>query len=168
VWAARAGLIAAFVLHVAFGLRLASLNKKARGAVGYQRKRTLRTSLPALSMATSGLLILSFLVFHLGQTTLGLVLPDAFSLVDDKGRHDIFKMMWTGFKLPWVVLIYVAGQALLLAHLYHGTQSLWQSIGFHHRTWTPVLRTGGRLAAALIFVANLSMPLVIFFVWGNP
>jgi succinate dehydrogenase / fumarate reductase cytochrome b subunit len=169
VWVARAGLALAFVVHIAFGLRLAMLNRVAR-PIPYRKKKLLRSNLAAMSMATSGLLLLTFLVFHLAHTTWGLVLPslstttEAVKFADGTPAHDVYRMMSEGFKLPWVVIIYIAGQVILLSHLIHGTASLWQSIGFHHSVWTPVISIAGRAIAALIVVLNLSMPLYFFFV----
>jgi succinate dehydrogenase / fumarate reductase, cytochrome b subunit len=168
VWAARAGLLLAFVVHIAMGMRLAALNRAARGPVGYQKKKPLRTTFAALTMTWSGALIFTFLVFHLAHFAWGLVDPSYFSLHDEKDRHDIYKMVWTAFKNPVFVVVYIAGQTVVLAHLFHGTASLWQSVGFHHGTWSPALRVAGRSIAALIFLGNAALPLAIFFAWGAP
>ncbi len=168
VWVMRAGLATCFVVHIVMGVRLAALNRAARGAVQYAKQKSRATSMMALTMASSGLLILAFLLFHLSHTTLGLVDPVAFALRDANDRPDVYKMMWTAFKQPWMVVIYIVGQSLLLSHLFHGTQSLWQSLGLFHPVWTPALRIAGRVLAAVIFILNLSMPLAVFFVWGQP
>jgi succinate dehydrogenase / fumarate reductase, cytochrome b subunit len=167
VWVARAGLLASFVLHVWSGLRLASLNRKARPK-GYGKKRSVRTNIAALTMATSGILIFVFLIVHLLHFTFGAILPSSFALTDAQGRHDIFKMVWTSFKMPSVVAFYVVSQVLVLGHLYHGAVSVWQSLGLHHKVWSFGLRVVGQTIVALIIAGNLAIPLAILLTWPNP
>lgn len=165
VWVARAGIIVMFVVHIVTGVRLAALNKAAR-PVAYKNRKNMRTNLAATSMLTSGGLLLAFLVFHLAHTTWGLVLPEFYKdtvLKDGRTAHDVFTMMHAGFHQPWLVLVYLAGQVVLLSHLIHGTVSLWQSAGIHHPVWTPVLSIAGRATAALIVVLNISMPLYLYW-----
>ncbi len=165
VWVARAGLALAFVVHIFFGIRLAVKNRSAR-PIAYAHHKKLKTNVAASSMAVTGTLLLVYLVFHLAHTTWGLVLPDystVTTLKDGTEAHDIYAMMSKGFQLPWLVVVYLMGQVILLSHLIHGTASLWQSIGFHHVVWTPVVSIAGRAIAAVIVVLNVAMPLYFFF-----
>src|SRR5688572_33446982 len=61
LWILRGLLLLAFVAHIFFGIRLAMLNRAARGPVNYERKQRMRTSPWALVMAPTGLLVLVFL-----------------------------------------------------------------------------------------------------------
>lgn len=164
LWAVRAVLIAVVVSHIFFGLKLARMNRLARGPE-YRMKKQRRTNLASLTMAVSGLVILGFVIFHLLHFTTGSIQPE-FYHADDKGRHDVFDMVVQGFKTPWIVAIYVVGQVVLLSHLVHGTVSLWQSLGFHHGVWTPALKVVGRALAILIVAGNLAIPLAILLFWN--
>ena len=82
---------------------------------------------------------------------------------DGREAHDVFSMMHKGFHQPWLVVVYLAGQIVLLSHLIHGTRSLWQSAGIHHLVWSPVLSILGRSIAALIVVLNVSMPIYLYW-----
>lgn len=166
VWILRAGLLGITVAHISFGIRLAALNRAAR-PVAYKMKKDMRTSPMARTMTWTGIILLVFIVFHLLHFTVGVVQPHAFvdETVDGKTRHDVFHMVVMGFKEPWIVAIYVVGQALLLSHLTHGTASLWQSLGFSHPVWSPALKVIGRGIAALIFAANIAIPLAILLFW---
>jgi len=159
----RAALLAIVLSHIFFGLRLAAMNRAARGPVGYRTKQSLRTNTAAMTMAVSGIVILAFIVFHLFHFTIGGIteLPP----LDEKGRTDVFLMVFQAFKTPWIVVVYVVGQTLLLSHLTHGTVSLWQSLGLHHPVWTPALRVAGRALGVSIFAGNIGIPLAIFFFW---
>ncbi len=163
VWVMRAGLLAIFVLHIFFGIRLAAKNRAAR-PIGYRKKKLLASNVAATSMAVTGMAILAFLLFHLAHTTWGLIEPEIFTSTTLKdGTHDIYAMMGRGFQLPWLVIVYLMGQIVLLAHLIHGTASLWQSLGFHHVVWTPAITIAGRAIAGVIVVLNISMPLYFYF-----
>lgn len=163
IWVIRAGLLAVVVSHIFFGIRLARMNRMAR-SVGYRVMKSRRTNVASLTMAISGLLILGFVIFHLLHFTVGVIQPDYFH-ADAQGRHDIYDMVVKGFKTPWVVVVYVVGQIVLLSHLIHGTVSLWQSLGIHHKVWTPALKVIGRGLAAFIVAGNIAIPLAIFFFW---
>lgn len=169
LWIARAGLYAAFIVHIVMGLRLAALNRAAR-PTAYAKKRAVRTNVAALTMAASGIAIFVFLIFHLAHFTWGWILPSLWNqveTVDGKTRHDVFRMVWGSFKIPWVVAFYVVAQILTLLHLYHGAVSLWQSLGMQHKVWSMALRTAGRALVALIIVGNVAIPLAIFFSWPS-
>ncbi len=163
IWVVRAVMLVIVVSHIFFGMRLARLNRTARG-VGYRVKKSRRTNITSMTMAISGLLILAFIVFHLLHFTGGVIQPE-FIQLDAKGRPDVFSMVVSGFKTPWIVVVYVVGQTLLLSHLVHGTVSLWQSLGIHHGVWTPALKVIGRGLAAFIVAGNIAIPLAIFFFW---
>jgi len=171
LWVARIGLIACFVFHIFFAIRLARLNRAAR-PVAYRMKKRRVTSGASMTMIVSGLLILAFLFFHLAHATWGFVLPEYFTttntvkFANSEPAHDVYSMMVKGFSHAWLVVIYLVGQIVLLSHLYHGTASLWQSLGWHHPTWSPFASLLGRSIAALIFIGNIAMPIVLFFRGG--
>ncbi len=167
VWIVRAGLLGITVVHIGFGLRLAAMNRAAR-PVAYRVRKNRTTNLSSLTMATSGLLLLAFIVFHLLHFTTGNVLPslyDVYETADGVRRHDVFAMVVAAFQIPWVVAVYVIGQIILLSHLTHGTVSLWQSFGWHHPVWSPALKVIGRGLAVLIFAGNIGIPLAILLFW---
>ena len=163
LWAVRAVLITVFVTHILFGLRLARMNRVARGTE-YRVRKNRRTNLASMTMAISGLVILGFVVFHILHFTTGNVQPEFFHM-DAKGRHDVFDMVVKGFQTPWIVAIYIVGQTVLLSHLIHGTVSLWQSLGIQHAVWTPALKVIGRALAVFIVGGNVAIPLAILLFW---
>ena len=50
---------------------------------------------------------------------------------------------------------------LLCMHLYHGLWSMFQSVGFSHPLYTPLLRKGAAAAAILIAIGNCSIPVAV-------
>ena len=167
LWVLRIGMLVMFPLHIFTGMRLAALQRRAR-PIGYAKKKNQATNLAAASMALSGIVVLAFLVFHLGHFTWGWVDAEAFAAVDAKGRPDVSHMVKTGFSNPLWVAVYVIGQVVLFSHLFHGTASWFQSLGLHHGAWSPALRVAGRGLAVLILAGNLLIPLSILFAGANP
>jgi succinate dehydrogenase / fumarate reductase cytochrome b subunit len=74
LWAARLGLLAVFVIHVALGLRLTWQNQLAR-PVPYVCERTVKANWASRHMLLTGLVLLAFTVYHLAHFTLGVVKP---------------------------------------------------------------------------------------------
>jgi succinate dehydrogenase / fumarate reductase, cytochrome b subunit len=165
IWVVRAGLLGCFALHIVLGIRLAANNRAAR-PVAYKSRNHGKTNAATLYMAFSGSLILLFLVFHLAHFTWHWVPATTYGL-DATGTFDVYKMVVTAFKNPGLVAIYIVGQGLLFAHLFHGTQSLWQSLGMFHPVWTPVLGQMGRLIAGVILLGNVAIPVAILALF-NP
>lgn len=163
LWIARGTLLASLVGHVYFGIRLKNLSKNAR-PVAYQHARKYRKANPAsLSMAATGLIILSFIILHINHFTVHLVDPAYSALRDNQDRFHVYAMVREAFSHGWVVVVYIVGQLLLLSHLSHGTGSLFQSLGIYHNAYTPTIRTAGKIIAAAIMVGNVAIPLLLFF-----
>ena len=66
-----------------------------------------------------------------------------------------------GFRVWWITAIYLIANAMISLHLFHGGQSLFQSLGLHHPSYTPRIRVGAAALAAFVGVGNISIPLLI-------
>ena len=166
LWPARIGLILVCVLHVWLGISLARRNRAAR-TLGY-RGGPSESRLSSRSMALTGLVILAFVVYHLLHFTFGYVLPEAHARVDAKGRHDVYSMVVTGFRNPWIVASYVVAMALLGVHLAHASQSLLQTLGIRYEHGNRLLRNFTLTVVAVITVGNLALPLFVFLGLAGP
>jgi succinate dehydrogenase / fumarate reductase cytochrome b subunit len=161
LWGQRVGLFIVVVLHVAAGIRLSYLNRKARPE-RYQKAYKYRSANPlSRTMIYTGVVLLAFIVFHLVHFTFGGVLPSEYGLVDPEGRMDVFTMMVRGFQHGWVVLIYLVGMALLAFHLSHGAWSSVQTLGLNGNRWTPFALKAGPVVAVLLTAAFASIPIAI-------
>src|SRR4051794_22955462 len=112
LWIARGGLLAIFVLHVAYGVNLWLANRAARPVL-YHFKQYREATLASRTMIWTGLVILVFVLFHLAHYTFFLVSPDFSELHDAQGRHDVYAMTILGFRNPFISLLYVVAMALL-------------------------------------------------------
>lgn len=161
LWGQRLLMIVIVPLHVASGLRLAALNKAARPQQ-YQMRQWRKATLASRTMAVSGIVVLAFLVFHLAHYTLHWVKPAYATLVDAKGRHDVYAMVTDGFSNPLIVAFYVLAMALVGMHLSHGFWSAFQSLGINGRKWTPFAQIAGRFLAWGLALAFASIAIGAF------
>jgi succinate dehydrogenase / fumarate reductase cytochrome b subunit len=76
-----------------------------------------------------GMLLLAFIIFHLAHFTAQNVDPSYAGFHDEKGRHDIFRMMFAGFSNPLYSGFYAVAMVFLCSHLSHGAWSWMQTVG---------------------------------------
>ena len=165
IWPARIGLLAMVVLHIISAARLTAENRAAR-PVKYQQCEIVAASYASRTMMMSGLIVAAFIVYHLLHFTvqteaINFTGKNFHTLVDDKGRHDVYGMMVLGFSRPIVSAFYIVAMALLCLHLSHGMSSMFQSMGWKKAYYKPLLDGGARFVAALIFLGYVSIPIAI-------
>jgi succinate dehydrogenase / fumarate reductase, cytochrome b subunit len=84
---------------------------------------------------------------------------------DEKGRHDIYKMMVVGFSQTWVCIFYIVGVGLLCLHLSHGASAMWQSLGWKKHPYGPCLDRLAIYGSGLIFLGYIVIPISIWLKW---
>jgi succinate dehydrogenase / fumarate reductase cytochrome b subunit len=160
LWAIRLGLLAMLVAHVVFTIKLRLENRAARGtpyAVTTRRAATF----PARMMMLSGLMVLCFIIFHLLHFTAQTVDPSFLTLHDEKGRHDVHRMMILGFQSKAASAFYIVAVGLLAMHLNHGIGSLFQTLGLNSAKVRPLWEKGGVAFSWLIFLGYASIPVAV-------
>lgn len=173
LWVARGGLIVLFVLHVYLALTL-SMRAKAARPVAYQFPATIQASTASRTMPWTGVVILIFVLIHLAHYTLGLigetkavnsagsvVSTNYLSLVDDKGRHDVYSMVVAGFSNPYMAVFYIVCQALLFVHLSHGIRSVFQTLGLNTPRTQPFFTRAAQGIAFLIAAGNIGIVVAV-------
>lgn len=171
IWVARAGLLAAIVLHVVATIQLTRQNKAARPAE-YQFKQRIQAKKSSLIMIWSGLTLLSFIIFHILHFT-AQVAGGYSEMVDQKyladtgeSRHDAYGMVIRGFEAGFinsvVVLFYLISMTLLCSHLSHGVGSMFQTLGFRSKNAQGLIRKVSVTYALVIWIGFISIPLSIF------
>jgi succinate dehydrogenase / fumarate reductase cytochrome b subunit len=172
LWPARIFLLATIGLHIWSAIKLSAENKAAR-PVAYANWNPTAASYASRTMLMSGIIIFAFVIYHLLHYTvmvqsINLTGQDFHGFTDNEGRHDIFKMMVTGFSNPWVSLFYIIGIALLCLHLSHGLSAMFQSIGWKNKAYSPFLEKAARVVSILIFVGYISIPVsILVFGFGK-
>jgi len=162
LWAARAGLISLFLIHIALAISLAWSNRKSRPIGYYHVRVNQEATIVSRYVVLTGLLVLCFLVYHILHFTLGVIQPEHSLFLTANGRHDVYKMVVLSFQVPIVALSYLVAMVVLGLHLAHGLGSLFQTFGLFHETYTGLIRLGCIVAASLIVIGNASIPLAIW------
>jgi succinate dehydrogenase / fumarate reductase, cytochrome b subunit len=160
LWPARIGLLVFVGIHIWASISLTLENRAARGT-RYEVKEVVDASLASRTMIWSGLIILAFVAFHLAHYTLMVVYPGFRDLRDANGWHDIYRMMIIGFSNYWVSGFYVLSIGLLCIHLGHGVGAMFQSLGLKNQTYTGAIVRFSIIAAAIIFLGYISIPLAV-------
>lgn len=177
LWGIRLFLLACVVIHIWAALVLTLESKKARGPEQYGVKKWLRASVASRYMRMSGVVVLAFLIYHLAHFTIGIPGDETYKgalehvvLQEDVREfgiplasagtevHDVYSMIFLGFANPLVSLFYIVAVGLLTVHLWHGTDSLFQTLGWRNARWADGLRKVVAVYCILYFLGNLAIP----------
>ena len=170
IWPARIGLLAFVIIHVWTAVTLSAENKAARPVEYAGAPVPPAASYASRTMLMSGLIIAAFIIYHLLHYTVQVkainltgtdfkVLEE--TLRDGTQRHDVYKMMVTGFSNPLVSIFYMVAMGLLCLHLSHGVSALFQSLGLKNKSWEQAIDCFARGIAGVIFVGYVSIPIAI-------
>jgi succinate dehydrogenase / fumarate reductase cytochrome b subunit len=159
LWAARAFLLLAVILHITASVQLFLQNRAAR-PVAYVKKDDVPTSYAARTMIWSGPIVALFVIFHILHLTVGAVLP-THDLNGSPTTPDVRYNVITGFQNYAVSGFYIFAMILLCMHLYHGMWSMFQSLGISHPRYTGKLKRGAAILAILIAIGNCSIPIAV-------
>ena len=142
----------ALITHIFFAVRLSARNYVSRGNNRYAAKKSVQANTAALTMKWGGLAIAFFVLFHLMQFTWGVkaVLPTFV-------RGNAYENMVAGFSNPINTLLYLVALFALAMHLYHGSWSMFQTLGWNNAQTT---RTLSWLALAIALVITIGFSLV--------
>ena len=163
LWVIRIGLILMALLHIWFAVQLKLENWRAR-PVKYAFNSTVQAGLASRTMIWSGLLVFSFITYHLLHFTFMSVHPEYKALtamLDGKEVHDVYSMIIYGFKQPLISGLYILMMFLLAYHLSHGIKSMFQTLGWNNERCEPKLNKLAITLATIIFLGYISIPIAI-------
>lgn len=144
IYVAEAGLVGLFLLHILLAVILKLQNMSARPQSYYMKTKTGRGETFASStMPYTGMIILLFIILHLINFKYGTNYP---TTVDGIQIRDLYRTVVEYFANPLYVAWYVFAMFALGLHTSHGFQSMFQSWGFNHPKYTPIIK-----AAALLY-----------------
>ncbi len=150
-------LFAGLILHAVQAIILTMENKKARPVAYAMTNGAANSSWYSRSMALLGILLLLFLIVHLGNFWL----PTKQALIADE-EHNTFENLKAVFSQWYFVLIYLIGVFALCYHLLHGFQSAFQSLGLNHKKYTPTIKKIGIWFSIIVCLLFASMPVTMF------
>jgi succinate dehydrogenase / fumarate reductase cytochrome b subunit len=154
VWAVRALLLGAIILHITTVVQLSARNRAARPE-GFPARRIGR-SWESRLMLVSGILLFAFIVFHILQfTTLTIdVTPLA--------QGALYANVYNAFQEWYFVAIYLAALILVGIHLRHGIWSLCQTLGLDTPERNFGIRMGANVLTVVIVVGFALVPILFF------
>jgi succinate dehydrogenase / fumarate reductase, cytochrome b subunit len=169
LWPVRIALLVIIALHIWSATKLTLENRAARPQA-YEQWQPTAATYASRTMMMSGIIVAIFIIYHLLHYTVmvkavNLTGQDFHSftevLKNHEERHDIYRMMVTGFQQPIVSIFYLVGVGLLCLHLSHGISAMFQSMGWKKRSYGPCLDRAAKWAAVLIFLGYSSIPVAI-------
>jgi succinate dehydrogenase / fumarate reductase cytochrome b subunit len=157
-------LLSAFLLHIFNGTKLWIENKRARGVKYKINGSSENSDVFSRTMFLTGSIVFIFLVTHLGTFFWRFNVYDPMVLAN---HHQYFDIVVHFFGIWWYVLLYVVAVLLLGFHLNHGFQSAFQTFGWNHKKYFPLVEKIGTLYAIVMAVGFASMPIYFFFFCGG-
>jgi succinate dehydrogenase / fumarate reductase cytochrome b subunit len=152
---ARIVLVAAIVVHVWAAYSLWLLARQARPA-SYASRRVVQANYASITMRYGGTVILLFILYHLAHLTWGIN-----GIHTDYIRGDAYHNLVIGFSNIGVVIIYLIALVALGLHLYHGTWSMFQTMGLNDHNWDGAFRALAWVLAIVVPVGFAAVPIAI-------
>jgi succinate dehydrogenase / fumarate reductase cytochrome b subunit len=154
LWIMRLVLIGAVLLHVHAAYTLTILNRRAR-PVKYQSARDYQiANFASRTMRWTGIIVLLFLFWHLADFTWGWFNPDY-------ARGEVYRNVDASLSRLPVSVLYIVANIALGIHLFHGTWSLFQSMGWNNPRFNEWRRGLAAAVATIIVVGNVSFPIAV-------
>ena len=153
LWAARIVLLVSVLLHIWASIQLYLLKKEAR-PISYIKPGNVQASWASRTMMLSGPVIAAFVIFHLLHLTTGTLHP---RFVELRAYENVVN----GFRQPLVSVIYVVAMLLAGSHLSHGIWSMFQSMGFSHPRYTPLIKKFASVFAWILVAGFVSVPVAV-------
>jgi succinate dehydrogenase / fumarate reductase, cytochrome b subunit len=156
-------LFAGFIVHILAGVIIEIHNRRARPVDYYVAPKS-GTSAFSRFMIHTGIIIFIFLVLHL-YNFFFVKVGWADIYAGAESNYDFFPMAVQTFKNPGYVILYVLSMIFLGFHLKHGFQSAFQSFGWNHDKYFPIIKIVGLAYAIIIAVGFSIIPLYFFFIY---
>lgn len=161
IYAAEAGLLAMFVAHLLFALRLSWMNFQARDTrYAVLPNGAKRTKWSQRTLWAQGLLILVFAILHVITFKYGPYYTVNYGGVE---MRDLHKLVIEVFSMPGYVAWYVVALFVLFFHVCHGFGSAFQTLGINHPRYNPGIKALSWLYAIVVIGGFLSQPLYVLF-----
>lgn len=156
-------LFGGLILHGLYGFIVQLQNWQSRGTQAYKVASKTEASFSSKTMIWTGVLVLLFLVMHMYQfyfVKLGFV--EGAMLAD--GHPDFYTIAVNLFSNDMVFSsIYILLFIALGFHLFHAFQSAFQTLGWNHPKYTPLVKILGNIYAVAVPLGFISIPLYFMF-----
>lgn len=145
------------LLHAFIGTGLWLSNRSARGGrYAVQVTRATQTNAGfAKNMWFLGVIVLVFIIVHLvefwskmkfGTEGIDVTLVD----IEGKSVKNLYALVAADFTNLGFVVFYVVCMGVIAFHLWHGFQSAFQTMGWNHPKYTPILQGLGKIYSVVV------------------
>lgn len=136
--------------HLIMGIYLELQNNKARGVKYAYNKAGSNSSWMSRNMIYTGAVIMAFLGLHLYDYWMHEMSVKYLNPIPDLSPTRYYHETVEKFHDIYRVIIYLVSFVALALHLLHGFQSAFQSAGFNHTKYTPMLKKIGNAFAIVV------------------
>lgn len=152
------------ILHVAYSIILARLNKQAR-PVGYAvSKPSENSAWSSRNMGILGTLILIFLLVHLRGFWYEAKFGEVPMVTYEEGEFkDVYAIVSAAYSNLLYVAFYVVSMGFLAFHLSHGFASAFQTLGLNHKKYSPIIKKVGLGFSIIVPLLFALIPIVMYF-----
>jgi len=152
---AETALLLLFVFHIYNGIKLWWENRKASPEKYAVNAAKENSTFYSRTMPWTGGIVLLFLITHLAT----LWVKFNFGM---EGTHEYYDVVATTFECLPIAIAYVLVMVVLGFHINHGFQSAFQTFGWHHKKYTPIVDFVGTLVSIIYAVGFSSIPIYFF------
>lgn len=143
------------IFHLIMGMVLELKNSKARPQKYAYNKPGENSSWMSRNMIYTGITIMLFLGLHFydfwfPELKVKFIDGDMSGMLPGEEGYRYFTELRHKFVDPIRVGLYVLSFVFLALHLLHGFQSAFQSVGFSHKKYTPLIKKLGNIYAILV------------------
>jgi succinate dehydrogenase / fumarate reductase cytochrome b subunit len=152
LWIMRVVLLGSLIIHVTLTAQLAMRSRASRKS-RYGDHDIVQASYASRTMRWGGVAILLFLVWHLMDLSWGV--PSHFI------RGDVYGNVVQSFNNVPNTLVYLVASFALGMHLYHGTWSVFQTLGVNRSRWDGPIRKLALAIALFVGIGFAAVPLAV-------
>jgi succinate dehydrogenase / fumarate reductase cytochrome b subunit len=154
LWLARLGLIVMAVLHIIAAAQLTVRNRASR-PVEYARQEAQASTFASRYMRIGGVVLLLFIIIHLGHFTTGWFNPSMVHLQPYGNVVVLFE------RSPFWVAFYVIAMTVLGLHLYHGVWAGFRTLGVVKPDPMPLERKLALAVAVVTWAGFIVVPIAV-------
>lgn len=159
---------AAILTHIIVSIILTIRNRKSRPVDYAEKKPGANSPWTSRNMGILGTLIAVFLVIHLRSFWYVMKFGDIpFVTYESHGTiRDLYAVVVASFTNPLFTTFYVIMMIFLGLHLAHGFRSAFQTLGWRHKKYTPIVEKVGLAFAIIVSFLFAIMPVYIYFTYA--
>jgi len=154
LWLFRIVLLLAVGVHVLMAFQLWWMSKQARPVRYAKALQPEESTYASRTIRWGGVIILSFVVYHILHFTIGTVHPNFVA-------GAAYENLVIGFQSWPVVIAYSVAMVALCLHLYHGVWSGLQTLGANHPRYNRYRRPLAFVVAGIVFIGFMTVPVSI-------